>query len=331
MGDGIVRIRTSFSGKFPEESLSLIWTAWEDHYDSLLGKERHRTVPLNPVIDAQDPNRLILTCDDLSIIVQRDPFSISCGTKSCTSAFRDVPGRAYTYSAGRVTHSFCLDASSFYGFGEKTGRLEKTGTTMRMSNKDACGYDPAHTDPLYKHIPWFIKLSADGKDACGIYYNTSADCEFDIGREYNGYWPRMGQYQAFAEEVDLFFIAGPTMADVVKRFCRLTGCAAMLPRYAFGYLGSTMFYSELPADCDREILNFVDRTHREGIPCSNFQLSSGYTTDSTGKRNVFSWNQDKFPNPTRFISQMESSGAVVTPNIKPALFSKTAIKRFTLL
>lgn len=321
MGDGIVRIRTSFSGKFPEESLSLIWTAWEDHYDSLLGKERHRTDPLTPVIHAQDPKRLILTCDDLSIIVQRDPFSISCGTKSCKCAFRDIPGRAYTYGSGRITHSFCLDESSFYGFGEKTGRLEKNGTTMRMSNKDACGYDPAHTDPLYKHIPWFIKLSADGKDACGIYYNTSADCEFDIGREYNGYWPRMGQYQAFAEEVDLFFVAGPTMADVVKRFCRLTGCAAMLPRYAFGYLGSTMFYSELPADCDREILNFVDRTHREGIPCSNFQLSSGYTTDRTGKRNVFSWNRDKFPNPIRFVSEMESSGAVVTPNIKPALLT----------
>lgn len=321
MGDGVVRIRTSFSGSFPEESLSLIWTAWEDHYDPLLGKERHRTVPLEPVVDDQDPKRLLITCDGLAVTVQRDPFSISCGRKHCDASFRDVPGRAYTYRAGYITHSFCLDHSSFYGFGEKTGHLEKTGATMRMSNKDACGYDPVRTDPLYKHIPWFIKLSADGKEACGIYYNTSADCEFDIGREFNGYWPRMGQYKACADEVDLFYIAGPSMADVVKRFCRLTGCAAMLPRYAFGYLGSTMFYSELPTDCDQEILNFVDKTHREGIPCSNFQLSSGYTTDSTGKRNVFSWNRDKFPDPARFVSEMENRGTVVTPNIKPALLT----------
>ena len=157
-----------------------------------------------------------------------------------------------------------------------------------MSNKDACGYDPIRTDPLYKHVPWFIKLSKDGADACGIYYNTSADCEFDIGQEYNGYWPRMGQFEAYAEEIDLFYIAGPSMRDVVKRFCRLTGCPAMLPRYAFGYLGSTMFYSELPENCDREILNFVEKARCENIPCSNFQLSSGYTTDSQGKRNVFS-------------------------------------------
>jgi len=321
MGDGIVRIRTSFSGHFPEASLSLVWTAWEDHYDRLLGPERRRTVPLEPVVSESGENQLLLTCGDLVVTVQRAPFSISCGRKDSAPSFRDVPGRAYTYSRGHITHSFCLDDSNFYGFGEKTGRLEKTGTHMRMSNKDACGYDPVRTDPLYKHVPWFLKLSPDGQEACGIYYNTAADCEFDIGREYNGYWPRMGQYEAAADKVDLFYIAGPSMRDVVKRFCRLTGCAAMLPRYALGYLGSTMFYSELPENCDREILNFVDKTHREGIPCTNFHLSSGYTTDSTGKRNVFSWNRDKFPDPAQFIAEMENRGAVVTPNVKPALLT----------
>ena len=321
MGDGVVRIRTSFDAGFSEESLSLIRTAWEDRYDALLGPERHRVIPLKPSMEELDPNRLSLICDDLVIIVQRAPFCVSCGRRNCDPSFRDVSGRAYTYSNGRVTHSFCLDDSSFYGFGEKTGHLEKTGSRMRMSNRDACGYDPVKTDPLYKHVPWFVKLSVDGSDACGIYYNTSADCEFDIGREYNGYWPRMGQFETAGKDVDLFYVAGPSMADVVTRFCRLTGCPAMLPRYAFGYLGSTMFYSELPSGCDEEILNFVRRTHREGISCTNFQLSSGYTTDASGKRNVFSWNSDKFPDPAQFVSEMHAHGAVVTPNIKPALLT----------
>ena len=321
MGDGIVRIRTSFGRDFREESLSLVWTAWEDHYDQLLQQERHRTIPLEPSIDDSDPDQLLLICDGLEITVQRNPFAISCRRENCAASFRDIPGRAYRYSKGQITHSFCLDNSSFYGFGEKTGRLEKTGTRMRMSNKDACGYDPIRTDPLYKHVPWFIKLSEDGSDACGIYYNTSADCSFDIGQEYNGYWPRMGQYQSFSEEVDLFFISGPAMSDVVKKFCRLTGCAAMLPRYAFGYLGSTMFYSELAADCDREILHFVDKAQKEGIPCTNFHLSSGYTTDRDGKRNVFSWNPEKFPDPAGFVAKMEQRAVTVTPNIKPALLT----------
>jgi len=321
MGDGILRIRTSFSGDFREESLSLVRTAWEDRYDSLLGKERQRVVPMEPVVDDRDPNHLTLSCDCLTVTIRRKPFAISCGFQGREASFRDVPGRAYTRNSGHLTHSFCLDDSSFYGFGEKTGHLEKTGTRMRMSNKDACGYDPVQTDPLYKHLPFFIKLSPDGQDACGIYYNTSADCQLDIGREYNGYWPRMGQFESDAEEVDLFYLAGPTMADVVKRFCRLTGCPAMLPRYAFGYLGSTMFYSELPENCDREILSFVQKARREEIPCSNFQLSSGYTTDENGKRNVFSWNLRKFPDPVRFVSEMQENGVTVTPNMKPALLT----------
>ena len=318
MGDGIIRIRTSFADCFPEESLSLVWTAWEDHYDQLLGRERCRTAPLVPVMD-DGPDQLSIRCDGLRVTVQKNPFSISCGRMDSPVSFRDVPGRAYTYQDGRINHSFCLDDSNFYGFGEKTGPLEKTGAAMRMSNKDACGYDPIRTDPLYKHVPWFIKLSKDGTDACGVYYNTAADCQFDIGREYNGYWPRMGQFEGHSPEVDLFFIAGPGIRDVVKRFCRLTGRPALMPRYAYGYLGSTMFYSELPSGCDDEILSFVDKTHKECIPCSNFHLSSGYTTDSVGRRNVFSWNLDKFPDPAGFIDKMESHGATVTPNIKPVL------------
>ena len=325
MGDGVVRIRTSFGNSFPEESLSLIRTAWADLYDQLLGQERQHVIALQPEIDDREPNQLTVSCDGLVIKVLCDPFSISCGRAGAAPSFRDVPGRAYTYRSGRINHSFCLDECSYYGFGEKTGRLEKTGAKMRMSNKDACGYDPIHTDPLYKHVPWFIKLSPDGQEACGVYYNTSADCEFDIGCEYNGYWPRMGQFSSFAEEVDIFYIAGPSMKDVVKRFCRLTGCAPMLPLYAYGYLGSTMYYSELPENCHREILNFVAKTRRMGIPCTNFHLSSGYTTDSTGKRNVFSWNPDKFPDPKGFISAMHERGVTVTPNIKPALLTSNPL------
>ena len=325
MGENVVRIRTSFSGNFREESLSLVWTTWPDHYDQLLSHERSCTAPQIPTVEDSDPEQVFITHDNIVLTVRRSPFSISYGRRGCEPSFRDVPGRAYTHSKGRVTHSFCLDNSNFYGFGEKTGHLEKTGTKMRMSNKDACGYDPIRTDPLYKHIPWFIKLSADGRDACGIYYNTAADCEFDIGREYNGYWPRMGQYEAYSDGVDLFFIAGPTMRDVVKHFAKLTGFAAMLPRYAFGYLGSTMFYSELPKNCDQAILSFVDKTRRECVPCTNFQLSSGYTTDNAGKRNVFSWNPEKFPNPERFVSEMHNRGVVVTPNIKPVLLTSNPL------
>lgn len=71
----------------------------------------------------------------------------------------------------------------------------------------------------------------------------------------------------------------------------------MAPRSALGYLGSTMYYSELESKCDEAILDFVKKCRKEFIPISNFHLSSGYTTGQNNKRNVFTWNEKKFPNP----------------------------------
>lgn len=320
LGDGVVRLRTGFDSSFQEGSLSLLRTAWADPYDDLLGSERTRVEALLPRIQETDKEIRIL-CDGIQITLQKDPFAFSIGPEGQPPLFRDVSGRSYQHFSHQVRHSFCLDNSLFYGFGEKTGPLEKTGRRMRFSNKDACGYDPKETDPLYKHLPMFLKLDPVTRQVCGIFYHTDRDCTLDMGKEYNGYWPRMGQFTSEGEDVDLFFLLGPSMEDVVTRFARLTGLPLLLPRYALGYLGSTMFYSELAENCDEEILSFVRHTREEEVPCSNFQLSSGYTTDRNCKRNVFSWNREKFPDPEAFLAAMEAMDAPVTPNIKPALLT----------
>ena len=58
----------------------------------------------------------------------------------------------------------------------------------------------------------------------------------------------------------------------------MTGKSALLPRTALGYLGSSMYYPELDADCDDAIVEFIDTTKEEKIPVDGFQLSSGYCT-----------------------------------------------------
>jgi len=320
LGDGVVRIRTAFTGDFSEASPTLLRTAWPDPYDNLLSRERQRVTALTPQI-LEDGHSVRLRCDDLELTFAADPFALTFSRHGCTPVFREVPGRSFLHSRSGITHSFCLDGCKFYGFGEKTGQLEKTGQRMRFSNKDACGYDPASTDPLYKHLPFFLKLSPGGDECCGVFYHTAADCTLDLGREYNGYYPPMGQFTACLDGVDLFLIAGPAMSDVLRRFTALTGRPRLLPKYAYGYLGSTMFYTELPENCDTEVLGFVEKAGKLGIPCSNFQLSSGYTTDETGRRNVFHWNTRKFPDPAGFVSAMASAGAPITPNIKPALLT----------
>ena len=96
----------------------------------------------------------------------------------------------------------------------------------------------------------------------------------------------------------------------------------MLPKYALGYLGSSMYYPELDADCDDAIAEFIDTTKEEGIPVDGFQLSSGYCaieTEQGIKRCVFTWNKKRFKDPKDFFAQMKKRGICVSPNVKPGI------------
>ena len=130
------------------------------------------------------------------------------------------------------------------------------------------------------------------------------------------------RYRTDGGDIDLFLIAGPSVRQVVERYTDLTGKSALLPRYALGYLGSSMYYPELEKDCDDAITEFIDTTREEGIPVDGFQLSSGYCTVETDKgvkRCVFTWNKKRFKDPKDFFHQMKVRGVTVTPNVKPGI------------
>ena len=222
----------------------------------------------------------------------------------------------------RIHTSEISPEDCFYGFGEKSGSFNKAQKFMSMSPKDAMGYNPRETDSLYKHIPFYIKLNRGTRKAVGYFYHNTCECDFDMGREKSNYWKPHSRYRTDGGDIDLFLIAGPSVRQVVERYTDLTGKSAMLPRYALGYLGSSMYYPELDNDCDDAILDFIDTTREEKIPVDGFQLSSGYCTVETDKgikRCVFTWNKKRFKDPREFFAQMEKRGVTVSPNVKPGI------------
>lgn len=117
-------------------------------------------------------------------------------------------------------------------------------------------------------------------------------------------------------------IAGPSIREIIERYTDLTGKSVMLPKAALGYLGSSMYYPELPENSDDAVLDFIDTTREEGIPADGFQLSSGYCAVETAegiKRCTFTWNHKRFKDPADWFAQMEKRGIVVSPNIKPGM------------
>lgn len=162
--------------------------------------------------------------------------------------YKDLKGRTYKRDLqGRIYHFNEIDDKNdcFYGFGENTGKLNKSGCRMRLAPQDSLGYDAETTSPLYKHIPFYIKINKKNKHAIGLYYNNSYEAVFDMGSERSGYWPRYSYYSADGGDIDLFIINGPSMKRVIQRYTDLTGKTAMSPMHSLGYIGSTMYYAEL--------------------------------------------------------------------------------------
>jgi alpha-glucosidase len=321
--DSILRIRAGFDGDFAEESYSLVMTAWEDRMDGLLKGQRKRVVPAAASL-SQTEEQAILNGSQLKVIVEKDPFRICVYDKEGTCLHSDIVDLGYLEDSNhrRIHTSEISPEDCFYGFGEKSGQWNKAQKFLSMSPKDAMGYNPKETDSLYKHIPFYIKLNRSSKKAVGYFYHNTYECDFDMGREKSNYWKPHSRYRSDGGDIDLFLIAGPSIREVVSRYTDLTGKSAMLPRYALGYLGSSMYYPELEADCDDAITEFVDTTKEEDIPVDGFQLSSGYTSQDTEqgvKRCVFTWNEKRFKNPKDFFAQMKKRGITVSPNVKPGI------------
>ena len=321
--DSILRIRAGFDGDFAEESYSLVMTAWEDRMDDFLKGRRTRVETADAVLSDGD-REAVIEGRILKVVVEKDPFRICVYDKEGTLLHADIVDLAYMEDSNhrRIHTSEISPEDCFYGFGEKSGSFNKAQKFMSMSPKDAMGYNPRETDSLYKHIPFYIKLNRGTRKAVGYFYHNTCECDFDMGREKSNYWKPHSRYRTDGGDIDLFLIAGPSVRQVVERYTDLTGKSAMLPRYALGYLGSSMYYPELDNDCDDAILDFIDTTREEKIPVDGFQLSSGYCTVETDKgikRCVFTWNKKRFKDPREFFAQMEKRGVTVSPNVKPGI------------
>lgn len=325
----IIRIRVSFDRQFEEESYTLVTTAWEDRLDDLLKKERNRISPLKPGYKETE-QELIFETSSMKILLNKEKIHLKIFDQNENLIYSDLPERAFEKDyLGRVTHysRINLENDHFYGFGEKTGKVDKKGYRMRMSPKDAIGHDPEFGDPLYKHIPFYIKLNERNKYAFGMFYHNSYESVFDMGKEISGYWEPYSYYQTEGGDIDLFFINGPTIEKVLENYTYLTGKQAMPPKQSLGFTASTMYYAELDKDCDKAINQVIDKHLNSDMLIDNFKLASGYSSgEEDNLRYVFNWNQKRFPDPDAFFKKMNDKGINVIVNLKPGILANHPMK-----
>lgn len=324
MTDDIIRIRVHFDPHTPmkEESYTLVTTAWEDRMDELLKDERVRIQALD-LPYREEEGKLVFETASVRLVLHKCPFHFSMYDKEGNILYQDLRERAFEKDQlGRLSHFSRIDYETdhFYGFGEKTGHLDKKGRRLRMSPKDAIGHDPEHGDPMYKHIPFYIRVNDRDRRALGLFYHNSYDSVFDVGQELSGYWDRYCYYQTDGGDIDLFLLNGPSIPAILEHYTLLTGRSALPTKQSLGYCASTMYYAELEENCDEEIYKVIDKHEKDQILIDNFWLASGYSSgEEDNLRYVFNWNHKRFPDPKAFFARMNERGINVIPNLKPGI------------
>ncbi|MBQ7204051.1 MAG: DUF5110 domain-containing protein [Eubacterium sp.] len=200
-----------------------------------------------------------------------------------------------------------------YGVGDKGGALDKSGRAFRIETTDCMGYNAETSDPLYKHIPFYICENSVG--AYGIFYDTSCTSYLDFGKEIDNYYEPY-KYFKTEDEALVYYLFFGTKAEILRQFNLLCGAQILPPKWSFDYCASTMAYTDSD-NCSAEFDGFLNKLDKTGLSCSGFYLSSGYTSIGKG-RYVFNWNTDKFPSPEGFVDKFNKNGIHIIPNIKPA-------------
>ncbi len=198
-----------------------------------------------------------------------------------------------------------------YAVGERTGRMNRLGKRHDCYTIDVVGVMPDLAarndyDPTYVSIPFVILRFADGQHA-GLHFDSGERLNLDLGAADTS----MLTVTAPDGPLPIYFIPGPTLRDVTRRFTALAGRAPIPPTWALGYHQCRWGYRR--AD---EFRALRDRFASSDIPVSALWFDIDYMK---GYR-LFTWDKDRFPEPAALTAELNAAGirtvAIIDPGVK---------------
>ena len=197
-----------------------------------------------------------------------------------------------------------LKGESYFGLGDKPTDLNINSKKFTNWGTDEYGYHK-DTDPLYKSIPIYYALNENG--AYGIFFDNTYRSHFDFGSERStvtSFWAQGG-------EMNYYFIAGPELMEVCKRYTELTGTPEMPPLWSLGYQQCKWSYYP-----ESEVMSIASKMRELRIPCDAIYLDIDYMD---GFR-CFTWDKEKFPDPKGMVDSLKEQGfqtmVIIDPGIK---------------
>ncbi|MCH1626149.1 glycoside hydrolase family 31 protein [Ferdinandcohnia quinoae] len=256
------------------------------------------------VLVKEEEAEISLKTDDLVVSISKNPFRVVVSDQEGTLLVREsLKGMGLKHTGEVICYKEMDEADHFYGFGEKSGFLDKRGEKMTMWNTDVYAPHNPETDSLYQSIPYFLTVR-NGK-AHGIFFDNTYKSTFDLRSSTNEY-----SFQAEGGQMDYYVFAGPTPKDVLRQYTEITGRMPIPPKWAIGYHQSRYSY-----ETEQEVRELAKTFLEKEIPLDVIHLDIHYMN---GYR-VFSFDRDRFPSPEKLIKDLKEVGIRVVPIVDPGV------------
>jgi len=260
-----------------------------------------------------DEHRITLQTEDLSVHIDRSGGRISFVTRHGLAFCADQAGMSWGATSWGAQGVACVkrieQGEHFFGFGERTGPLDRRGRQMINWTCDPPHDHGPATDPLYIAIPVFLSLRPGL--AYGLFLNSTWRSRFDMGASHPEAWVM----ETEGSELDYYVFYGPTPAEVLETLGMLLGTMPLPPRWALGYHQSRWGYKT-----EGVVRGVAAEFRRRDIPCDVIHLDIDYMD---GYR-VFTWHPDRFPDPRRLIADLRRDGFRVVTIVDPGVKVDTA-------
>lgn len=196
------------------------------------------------------------------------------------------------------------EEAEYFGLGDKVPQKNLRGEAFENWNTDAYIYERGD-DPLYRSIPFYAALN--NGQAYGIFLDNTHRSHFDFDSKEEG----TSSFSAEGGCMNYYFIYGPELTTVTQRYTKLTGTPELPPFWTFGYQQSKWSY--WPESRVREL---ADDFRQKEIPCDAIYLDIDYMDDYR----VFTWDEERFPDPQKMIDELKEQGfrtiVMIDPGVK---------------
>ncbi|HCN82635.1 MAG TPA: glycoside hydrolase family 31 [Sphingobacteriaceae bacterium] len=250
----------------------------------------------------------------LTLRITKSPLRFSFYTPDGHALSEDDPRFGTTYQGSQITtYRKLYQDERFIGLGEKTGNLDRRGSSFVNWNSDHPHYGIT-SDPLYQTFPFFIGLHSS---LCyGIFLDNTHKSFFDFGATTDD---QMSWFGADGGDMNYYFFGAQTPAKIIEDYTWLTGRMEMPPLWSLGYQQCRWSYEP-----DKQVLEVAEQFRKKKIPADVIYLDIDYMD----QYKIFTWDPLKFPDPKGMIDKLKSIGFHIVTIVDPGIKIEKGYKQY---